>query len=379
MPWVLLALGIASLVGAVAVVARGSSGRRWSVPHFIVGWLVGELAPHVVAAQAILALLLVAAGALDELAGKVGLALLGASWLAMALAQSRAAAAEPVLRRTLREDLGLADDSPGELGSVRSYVPYIELLNPFRMRREDVEILLDVPCLAAGRQLRLELYRPRRRSRPLPVLLQIQGSEKCEEAQPLMNLLASKGWACIAVHCLLGAGIPLADGVADANYAIAWIRRHGPEYGLDPSFVAIAGCSAGADLSCQAALTAAEPGFPPGFEDIDTSVSACISSYGTYDFRGSDSPVLHVRDGAPPFFVLHGTHDSMAKFENARTFVDELRRASKQPVLYAELPGAQHGFDLFHSLRTGHTINAVHRFLEYTYARFRLERGGDAA
>jgi hypothetical protein len=36
--------------------------------------------------------------------------------------------------------------------------------------------------------------------------------------------------------------------------------------------------------------------------------------------------------------------------------------------VYAELPGAQHAFDIFPSLRTGHVIRAVERFLDYVYS-----------
>jgi len=46
------------------------------------------------------------------------------------------------------------------------------------------------------------------------------------------------------------------------------------------------------------------------------------------------------------------------------------RDESRQPVVYGELPGAQHAFEIFHSLRTDHTVNAVGHFLEWTHARW---------
>ncbi|OOK65047.1 prolyl oligopeptidase family protein [Mycobacterium kansasii] len=61
------------------------------------------------------------------------------------------------------------------------------------------------------------------------------------------------------------------------------------------------------------------------------------------------SPIHHVRADAPPFFVLHGTDDSLIPVVEAREFVDELRGVSKSPVAYAELPNAQHAFDIFGS------------------------------
>ena len=50
--------------------------------------------------------------------------------------------------------------------------------------------------------------------------------------------------------------------------------------------------------------------------------------------------------------------------ETARVFVDRLRAASRQPVAYAELPLAQHAFDVLASLRCQATTSAVGDFLE---------------
>jgi acetyl esterase/lipase len=53
-----------------------------------------------------------------------------------------------------------------------------------------------------------------------------------------------------------------------------------------------------------------------------------------------------VHADAPPFFILHGDCDTLAPVDDARIFTEQLRSKSKQPVLYAELPGAQHAFDI---------------------------------
>jgi hypothetical protein len=56
--------------------------------------------------------------------------------------------------------------------------------------------------------------------------------------------------------------------------------------------------------------------------------------------------------------------------DQARLFVAELRRTSEKSVVYAELPGAQHAFEVFSSIRTAHVINAVERFVAYVYSEF---------
>ena len=83
------------------------------------------------------------------------------------------------------------------------------------------------------------------------------------------------------------------------------------------------------------------------------------------------SPIHHVREDAPPFFVIHGTTDNLAPVAQARRFVETLRQVSDEPVLYAELPGASHAFDVFYSTRTGTAIRAVDRFLAWIVDRER--------
>ncbi len=160
--------------------------------------------------------------------------------------------------------------------------------------------------------------------------------------------------------------------------AIRWIREHGAEYGADPDFIVLSGGSAGGHLSALAALTPNDPEYQPGFEGVDTRVQACVPFYGVYDFtdrrrhwgkslllpmleryilklRRKDagdafdraSPMSRVNEGAPPFFVIHGSRDTLVPAEDARLFVELLRAVSKEPVAYAELPGAQHAFEVF--------------------------------
>lgn len=141
------------------------------------------------------------------------------------------------------------------------------------------------------------------------------------------------------------------------------------------------------------ALTANDPRYQPGFEGADTSVQAAAPFYGVFDwtnrlganhpeflslfiepwvmkafhvdeperFRDA-SPVDQVGPDAPPFFVLHGDQDTLAPVEDARLFVERLRAASPAPVVYAELRGAHHAFDIFVSVRAKPVIESVERF-----------------
>jgi acetyl esterase/lipase len=236
-----------------------------------------------------------------------------------------------------------------------------------------------------------------------PVLLQVPGGawmvgDKRGQAHPLMSHLAELGWVCVAINYRLSPRSTWPDHIVDVKRAIAWTKEHIAEYGGDPNWIAITGGSAGGHLSSLAALTPNDPRFQPGFEEADTRVQVAVPFYGVYDFTRSDnamhplmvpmvaknvfkvsrtdiaeplrvaSPITHVSEDAPPFFVLHGTNDSLVPVEQARSFAARLAEVSRQPVVYAELPYAQHAFEIFGSARAAHAAVAVEQFLAETYA-----------
>lgn len=159
------------------------------------------------------------------------------------------------------------------------------------------------------------------------------------------------------------------------------------------------GGSAGAHLCALAAVTPGAPEFQPGFEDADTRVQAVVPFHGVYDLTDEHgrrdtlahwektvlkqpvsaaragyqaaSPLHRVSDDAPPFFLLHGTHDVLLRVEQARLMFRRLRELSPAPVAYAELPGATHAFDTFGAPRATAAAEAVERFLGVAYGDWR--------
>ena len=250
------------------------------------------------------------------------------------------------------------------------------LFAPFVMRRRDVERIKNVSYGDAGRLNLLDVYRSRGRPAGCPTLIYLhggafRGGRKSKEALPLIHRLASQGWVCISANYRLSPAATFPDQLIDVKKVIAWVRDHGDEYGADPGVLVAAGSSAGAHLASFAALTPNDPAFQPGFEDADTSVTAAVCLYGYYgpsDSGRPSSPPAYLGD-APPFFVVHGELDTVVLVEDARDFVDQLRSASSQPVVYAELPGAQHTFDLFHSIRFETVVDAIEVFTAWVRAK----------
>ncbi|HSO53196.1 MAG TPA: alpha/beta hydrolase [Actinomycetes bacterium] len=231
----------------------------------------------------------------------------------------------------------------------------------------------------AGRRNLLDVYRHRSRPSGGPVLVYLHGGgfrsgRKSREARPLIYRLASQGWVGISANYRLSPAARFPDHHVDAKKVIAWVREHGHEYGADPATVLVAGSSADGHLAAMAALTPNDPVFQPGFERADTSVVAAVCLYGYYgsldaDERFPSSPLAYVRADAPPFFVAHGDKDTLVLVEDARRFVQRLRRTSSNPVVYAELPGGQHTFDLFDSLRFEAVVSGIEAFAAWVRSR----------
>ncbi|QKW34897.1 alpha/beta hydrolase [Actinomadura sp. NAK00032] len=410
MPYVLLALGILfALTAANAHAPR--RGGPLLVPGFFFGWLTIEMAPHVLVTWAVAASLVAAFGGLDGWAGWTGLvlALAGMAGVAATVAASRRTVV------TLRECGAPLDLDPE--GAPR--FPLAQLIIPplCLIPRRGVRVDRNVLYREEGRlRLKLDVYRPVDDAADgglRPGLMQIHGGawvigDKREQGLPLLNHMALQGWVGFNVNYRLSPRATWPEHLIDLKHFLAWYKEHAEEYGADPDFLCVTGGSAGGHLTALVALTANEPEFQPGFEDVDTSVQGAVPFYGVYNLveagpwpapMGSNrimekmvikkpfaenrevyanaSPVTHISDEAPPFFVIHGSRDSLIPVAEARRFVERLRDVSASPVVYAEMQGAQHGFDVFPSYRTARVIEGVERYLTGLHRQYRQGAGPD--
>ncbi|WP_262403648.1 alpha/beta hydrolase [Actinomadura sp. CNU-125] len=244
------------------------------------------------------------------------------------------------------------------------------LFLPILKRRRDVR-RADLAYGDAGRRNLLDLYHHRSRPQGAPVMIHLHGGHydgghKNSQSLPLLYHLAAQGWVCISANYRLRPQVQHPDHLIDLKRIIAWVREHAHEYGADPATLFVAGSSAGGHMAALAALTQGDPELQPGFEDADTSVSGAVylnGWYGPYFGQGPESsPLDRITADAPPFLVAHGDLDPLVPVADAREFADRLRRTSTAPVVYAELRGGNHAFDLYHSVRFQALIDAIEAF-----------------
>jgi acetyl esterase/lipase len=404
--WLYLLLAVWGGYSTAVAVSRGRRPPSRGPLYFIIAFPVAELPLHHILLSAAVTALFAWWGAFDRWPAWVGLALVAASWVLLVHLHLRSLSSQAAIDRGLQEGLGthfFEQIHPQFAASLKAGAPLRGWIRPFDVHdRARVERIKDISYGPAGRRNLLDVYRPRQPVRGCPVLLQIHGGawvfgRKDNQGVPLMNEMARQGWISVALNYRLSPRATFPEHLIDCKLAVRWIRENIADYGGDPGFIAVTGGSAGGHLAALVALSANDPKYQPGFEAVDTSVVAAVPFYGAFDFlehNGVDvtrasgksfvekwvmkssprrdreeweraSPIRWVHAEAPPFFVLHGSHDSLVWPEGGRRFVEALRQVSRKPVAYAELHGAQHAFDIFNSIRCLNAVNGVATFLAW--------------
>ncbi len=210
----------------------------------------------------------------------------------------------------------------------------------------------------------------------------------------MLKYLAARGWVGFNANYRLSPGATFPDHLVDVKAALAWVRGHADEYGIDPDFVCVTGGSAGGHLTALMALTANDPEYQPGFEEADTTLQAAVPFYGVYDFANRNQtmgpeflrwiaqPLVikafideeperfaaasrrSTRSGPTPrpSWSCTATRTRWRPVEDARAFaraqaVGDVSRVARSST--CELHGAQHAFDVFGSPRTRRMVRAT--------------------
>ena len=178
---------------------------------------------------------------------------------------------------------------------------------------------------------------------------------------PLFQPLEQAGFAWFSISYRFANDVlQFGAAVEDVQQAIHYVREHASEYRIDPARIVLIGESAGAHLGTLAAMR--EPDALAGVvalycpSDLETlaqnarfipdAVRQMLSSGGLAKLflnRLRDlSPINHVRQGLPPFLLIHGTADSVVPFDQSLRFRAKLREAGV-PCDLVEVTGGGHG------------------------------------
>lgn len=223
----------------------------------------------------------------------------------------------------------------------------------------------------------LDLYLPQGKS-PAPVVVWLHGGSWVagdkNPVAPVLFDLRDRGFAVAAVNYRLTGLSTYPAPLEDVKGSIRWLRAHAGEYGLDPARVYLVGFSAGGHLASLAALTSGDPaleGDVGGNRDQPSAVAGVVLYAAPSDIRrlagdcaGCEvsaqfqalgcsfllcgdrarvaSPLTYVRNGAPPFLILHGDMDRVVPLEQSRLLDAALRAAGVSSRLVV-VTGAEHG------------------------------------
>lgn len=179
--------------------------------------------------------------------------------------------------------------------------------------------------------------------------------------------------------------------INDAKAAVRYLRAHARQFGIDPQRIGVIGDSAGGYVAQMMGTTNGENQFDTGdFTEVSSDVQAAVTIYGISnlmnigegypeaiqevhkspavteallihgpafaDFAGESilsdpqkaleaSPIGHIKQGMPPFLIMHGSADKLVSPIQSEQLYRALTEKGNQAD-YIEVEGAGHG-DLY--------------------------------
>jgi len=241
-----------------------------------------------------------------------------------------------------------------------------------------------------NQKLSLDLFRPAYVHDPIPAVIVVHGGGwqggGSMDFTALNAYLASRDYVVAAINYRSAPRAHFPAQRDDVYAAIAYLKTHAMELGVDPSRLVLLGRGEGGQLALLAAYTSGEP-----------SIRGVISLYGQTDLRfayehpsaswvadtrgtletfmgGSPtrveqayydaSPINFVSAGSPPTLLIHGLRDELVPADQSSRLDDRLQKAGVKH-LFVSLPWATHACDRSFAGPCGQlTTYAVERFLD---------------
>jgi acetyl esterase/lipase len=195
------------------------------------------------------------------------------------------------------------------------------------------------------------------------------------EGEPIAHAFMAEGFAAFVLSYSVARVRPFPAQLIEASLAMAHIRTHAEEYGIDPNAVFVTGFSAGGHLACSLGLLwhldaiTDETGIPFGIN----KPSGMILGYPVTIYEGghksshhnlwcTDEPTeeqiaissleRHVDERSAPLFIMHTSDDTVVPIKSALA----LASAYAEKGLPFELhvyPHAPHGVALATPITSG--------------------------
>ncbi len=235
----------------------------------------------------------------------------------------------------------------------------------------DVVVVSDVSYDDRFAATVLDVYSPPPATTPRGAVVVIHGGgwhtgiDRSSMAQ-YADRLAQAGYVAFNLeYRLTPDGGEFPHAVQDCLCALAYVRAHATDYGIDPARIASLGYSAGGHLASMLGVAATDPGVAPDCAAGPTGpVIAVVSGAGPEDmtlfpevsviteFMGGTkeavpevyaeaSPLTHVVAGAPPYLFVHGDNDWFVDIEHTYRMKAALDAVGTATHLL-ELPGDGH-------------------------------------
>jgi acetyl esterase/lipase len=230
------------------------------------------------------------------------------------------------------------------------------------------------------RALRLHLLRPKSQARKTTLIFVHGGgwSEGTKERGivPLLHFV-KLGYVGIAIDYRLSDTALFPAQIDDVKAAIAFVRTHARDYGVDPKRIVVWGQSAGGHLAALAGTMGAADAVidwngPTDFtQDTatnpeDSAIYRLFGGHPTKENAAAADPVTYVSRGDPPFLILHGDEDQTVPIGDSERLATALKNAGVD-VEFQVVPGANH-FGLGDVTdqppeRNARIVDAMERFL----------------
>ncbi len=226
---------------------------------------------------------------------------------------------------------------------------------------------------AGGTNLMLDAFVPEG-SGPFPACILVHGGgftkgDKVNNFKPLFEPLSQAGLAWFSINYRLAPQSRYPACVEDVDTAIRWVKAHAAKFKVDPKRIALIGESAGGYLVSLAGVRA----------NADTRVAAVVPFYAPHDIESrvrqspgipvwvealfgltelndaawkilrEASPTTGVREGLPPYLLIHGTKDDKVPLDQSVKFQEKMKAAGNVCDMIA-VEGGAHGMRTWEKL-----------------------------